>query len=147
VTKEVKDAGPWAYAVEYQRDDGEVHAYCAAIPEAIASGSTEAEAAHEMVMALEAAVRGRMKDGMELPLPDGTGASVVALPAQLAAKAAIYAVWRSAGVSKTELARRMDRNEAEIRRVLDPEHGTKLDQLAEAAAALGGRLEVRFVAS
>lgn len=83
-------ARPWAYAVEYRKEAGEVHAYCAALPEAIAAGPTEADAAREMGEALIAAVRGRMKDGMDLPAPDGAGSGSVALPAQLAADARDY---------------------------------------------------------
>ena len=41
----------------------------------------------------------------------------------------------------------MGRNEAEARRILALRHGTKLDQLEEAAKALGGRLTVAFGAA
>jgi antitoxin HicB len=56
----------------------------------------------------------------------------------------VYHAWKEAKVSKTELARRLGRNEIEVRRILNPRHGTKLDQLEEAAKALGGRLTVAF---
>lgn len=144
--QDVKGPRPWAYAVVYRREADEVHAYCEALPEAIAAGVNEAEAGREMREAIAAAVRGRIKDGMEIPMPDGVGVDAVVLPAQLAAKACVYLAWRSAKVSKTELAKRMGRTETEVRRVLDPDHGTKLDQLDEAARALGGRLEVSFAA-
>jgi hypothetical protein len=35
-------------------------------------------------------------------------------------------------------------NEAEIRPILNPRHGTKLDQLDEAARGLGAQLNVEF---
>jgi hypothetical protein len=74
-----------------------------------------------------------------LPLPSRVkGEHAVALPAHLAAKAAVYSAWKKAGFSKSEFARRLRRNETEVRRILDPHHGTKLDQLEEAAHALGG---------
>lgn len=141
----------WIYPVELRREqDGHVHAYTSFMPEAIASGPTEADALREMGLALEAAVRGRIKDGMELS--EATVAlqvecHPVALPARLAAKAAVYSAWKASGLSKVALAERIGRSEAEVRRILDPDHGTKLDQLEEAAAALGGRLRVVFEAA
>ena len=135
--------------MDLRREGGEVHAYCDEVPEAIASGATEDAARREMSEALIAAVRGRMKDGMELP-PPPAGASdrvTIALPIQLAAKAALYAAWRVSGLSARALGDRIGRDEAEIRHVLDPDHATGLDRLAEAAAGLGGRLAVTFEAA
>ncbi len=136
----------WVYAIALRRDAGEVHAYCRDLPEAIAAGKTEAEAGREMSEALVAAVRGRMKDGMVLepPQPADAGGPQVALPAPLAAKAAIYSAWRRSGLTKVALGERIRRSETEVRRILDPDYGTKLDQLAEAAEGLGGRLSVSF---
>ena len=61
-----------------------------------------------------------------------------------AAKAAVYRAFKASGLKKVDLARQMGRNEVEVRRILDPHHGTKLGQLDEAARALGGRLSVAF---
>ena len=55
----------------------------------------------------------------------------------MAAKASIYVAWKAEGISKVALAERIGRSESEVRRILDPSHGTKLDQLEEAARALG----------
>jgi hypothetical protein len=56
-----------------------------------------------------------------LPLPSRVkGEHAVALPAHLAAKAAVYSAWKKAGFSKSEFARRLRRNETEVRRILDP---------------------------
>lgn len=137
----------WTYPVELRHEAGEVHAYASSMPEAIAAGATEAEALAEMMQALTAAVRGRIKDGMDLEPPAGSRASerhAVSLPARLAAKAAIYTVWRRSGLSRTALAARIGRTEGDAERILDPDHGTRLDRLEEAAAALGGRLRVSF---
>lgn len=143
-------AEEWTYAVELRREGGEFHAYVADLPEAIAAAATEAEALAEMGHALVAAVRGRIKDGMDLVAPGRPQAGEthwVPLPARLASKAAVYAAWKRSGLSKSALAERIGRNETEVRRILDPDHGTKLDQLEEAAAALGGRLRVTFEAA
>lgn len=137
----------WVYPVELRHEHGEVHAYAPALPEAIASGPTEADALREMHEAIAVAIRWRIKDGMDLPEPP-RGRSQdrfrVELTARLAAKASVYAAWKRAGLSKVALGERIGRTETEVRRILDPDHGTKLDQMEEAAKALGGRLVVSF---
>ena len=135
----------WVYIIEIRPEAGEFHAYCKDLPEAVAAGATEADALREMGQAIVAAVRGRMKDGMDLvpPVSRGDG-SRVALPTRLAAKAAVYSAWRASGLSKVALGERIGRSETEVRRLLDPDYGTKLDQLGEAADALGGRLSIAF---
>jgi antitoxin HicB len=45
-------------------------------------------------------------------------------------------------MTKTELARRLGKDEKEVRRILDPMHPTKLTAMKEALAALGRRLVV-----
>jgi antitoxin HicB len=135
----------WSFGVEIRPEAGEFHAYCEGLPEAIAAGATEADALREMREAIVAAVRGRMKDGMHLVPPASQGAGQrVALPTRLAAKAAVYSAWRASGLSKVALGEKIGRSETEVRRLLDPDYGTKLDQLGEAADALGGRLSIAF---
>ena len=56
----------WRYSVEIRPEAGEFHACCDDLPEAIAAGATEADALREMREAIVAAVRGRMKDAMDL---------------------------------------------------------------------------------
>lgn len=96
--------------------------------------------------AIAAIVEHRIKEEEDLPEPSAAqpGEHLIALPAQLAAKAAVYRAWKASGLRKTELARMLGRNEGEVRRILDPKHGTKLAQLDEAARALGGSLAVEF---
>lgn len=137
----------WTYPIELRHEEGEIHAYSADLPEAIAGGMTEEEALDEMRHALTAAVRGRMKDGMDLSPPsgqEGAGFHAVALPAQLAAKATVYVTWKDANISKVELAGRLHRDEKDVRRILDPDHGTKLEQMDEAVRAMGGQLVIGY---
>lgn len=138
----------WIYPVALRPEGGEVHAYSEDLPEAIAAGVTEADALREMREALAVAVRGRIKDGMVLEPPRAArdGEHGVSLSSRLAAKALLYVAWKQSGMSKVALAAKMGRAESEVRRILDPDHGTKLDQLEEAAIGLGGRLVVAFEA-
>ena len=60
----------------------------------------------------------------------------------IAAKAALYAAVRAAGITKVALAARLGMNEKDVRRMLDPRHTTKIATLERALAALGKRLEI-----
>lgn len=136
----------WIYGTAIAEQDGDFVVSVRDLPEVVTSGDTLEEALALALDAIEVAVLGRIEEEAELPAPSAPapGEHGVPLPAPLAAKASIYHLWRAAGISKSELARRMARGENEARRVLDPRHGTKLDMLAEAAKALGHRLVIGF---
>ncbi len=52
---------------------------------------------------------------------------------------------RESGITKVELARTLNTNEKEIRRVLDPHHGTKLPTIERTLFALGKRIEINLI--
>lgn len=136
----------WNFGVAVTREADDWVVSVRDLPEVVTSGDTLEEALALAADAIEVAVAGRMDDDEPLPAPSPVeaGEHAVPLPAGLAAKAAVYAAWKESGLRKTELARRLDRNEVEVRRILNPRHGTRIDQLDEAARALGGRLVVSF---
>ncbi len=116
------------------------------LPEAITQGETMAEALSEAADALEEAVAGRIRRGDPIPTPSpGAGRTAVPVPAQTAAKAALYLALRETGISKAELATRLGCDEKEVRRLLDPRHPSKLPRIQKALAALGKGLSVRLV--
>lgn len=112
------------------------------VPDALTEGSSLDEVTTNAVDALETALLGRMKDGADLPAASSleAGERRAVLPVQTAAKLALYEAFRQAGISKTALAKRLNKDEAEIRRMLDPYHATKLPSLEQALNALGHRL-------
>jgi antitoxin HicB len=81
-----------------------------------------------------------------LPLPKaktrGRDLVPVAIAPDVAAKLAVLEAFTEAGISKAELARRLSKDEKEVRRILDPRHATKLPALTEALGVLGKRLIV-----
>ena len=137
-----------AYGVMIVEENGDFIVAVRDLPEVVTSGDSLAEALALAADAIEVIVAGRMDEDLPVPLPSplADGEYPVALPAMLDARLAVYRAWMDSAPKKTELARRLDRNEAEVRRILDPRHGTKLAQLDEAAHALGGRLVVSFEA-
>jgi antitoxin HicB len=66
----------------------------------------------------------------------------VAVAADVAAKLAVLEAFTEAGISKVDLARRLGKDEKEVRRILDPRHPSKLPALTDALRVLGKRLVV-----
>ncbi len=58
----------------------------------------------------------------------------------------VQAAMQEEGVTKTEMARRMETSRAALNRLLDPEHGSvTLATLQKAAAAVGRRVRLELV--
>ena len=125
-------------------EDRAYHVRCRDLPEIITTGVTKAEAFDMAMDALEVAIAGRIEDETDLPNPSKPRKRerLVTMPAQLAAKVAVYRAWREAGISKVALAKRLGIAEGEARRILDPRYGTKLDRIEAALIALGHRLVI-----
>ena len=115
------------------------------LPRCATDGRSLEEAMAEAADALEEAVAHRMRAGLDIPPPSRPkkGQRPVSLSAQMAAKAALYLAVRVAGVSNSELARRLGVGEAEVRRMLDPRHNTRLPRLEAGLGVLGQRLIVK----
>jgi len=116
------------------------------LPEAITQGDDAGDALAEAADALEEAVAGRIRRGDDIPPPSRPrrGQPAVPVPAQTAAKAALYLALREAGLSKKQLAARLGCDEKEVRRLLDPRHPSKLPRLQAALSVLGKRLALRL---
>ena len=114
------------------------------LPEANTQGEDLADALAQAADCLEEATAARIQNGADIPVPSrpAKGERVVMLPAQMAAKAALYLAMGEARVGKSELARRLGCDEKDVRRLLDPRYGSKLPKIEAALAALGKRLEI-----
>jgi antitoxin HicB len=114
------------------------------LPEAITQGETEEEALQEAADCLEEAIANRIVTGLSVPPPSRLkrGQRAVPLAAQTAAKAALYIALQDAQITKAELAKRLQCDEKEVRRLLDPRHPSKLPRIESALAAVGHRLIV-----
>jgi antitoxin HicB len=136
----------FAYAFKLTRDrkDGGYVVTCRDIPEAITQGDSVEHAITEAEGALQAAIEGRIEDGLDIPTPSAPkrGERMVDAPITTALKAAVYVSMREQGVSKSELARRMGAHEKEARRMLDPQQQTKVPTLERALAVLGRRATI-----
>ena len=114
------------------------------VPEAITQGTDLADAQAMASDALGLALLSYFIVGQTLPSPSRPkdGHRLMTASPELSAKIAALEAFRDAGVTKSELGRRLGKDEREIRRILDPNHATKLSTLKKALAALGRRLVV-----
>ena len=112
------------------------------LPEAITQGKGESDALWQAADCLEEAMAGRIAGGLPIPKASRIAKSerLIPVPAQMAAKAALYLAMREAELTNVQLARKLGCDEKEVRRMLDPRHPTKLPRIKEALDALGKRL-------
>lgn len=115
-------------------------------PEAITQGESKEDAINEAIDCLEEAVANRIE--MKLDIPVGSKPSsrqiIVALPITMAAKTALYLTVRKKHLTNTCLAEKLNCDEKEIRRLLDPHFNSKIPRIEEALHKLGQQLEIGF---
>ena len=113
------------------------------VPEAITGGDSRDDALARAADALEEALAGHILDRTPVPAPSPARGRPTASPgALIAAKLALYEATTAAGLTNVALAARLAVDEAEVRRMLDPRHATKITRLEQALASLGRRLVV-----
>jgi len=113
-------------------------------PEAHTFGRTEAEAKARAIDALETVVMAYMKDGRPLPAPRAVKRGrAIELPPSMAASMALYNALRASKLTKYALAKKLGWHQPQVDRLFDVRHQSKLEQLQQAAAALGRKLEIR----
>ena len=119
------------------------------LPEAITQAEDASEAMAQGADCLEEAIAGRIKLEESIPQPSKArkGELPVAVPALMAAKAAIYLAMKESGITKMEMAKRLKCDEKEIRRLLDPRHKSKIERIETALESLGKQLVVGYRAA
>jgi antitoxin HicB len=114
------------------------------VPEAITEGGDAADAYAQAEEALGLALLTYPARGLPLPEPRTRGADLkpVVVEPEIAAKLAVIETVRQAGITKSEFARRIGKDEKEARRILNPRHATKLSTLTAALREMGQRLVI-----
>jgi antitoxin HicB len=114
------------------------------LPEAVTEGRTRQEALVEAIDCLDVALLFRLKENGAIPVPSraGKGEQLVPASPSVAGKVAFVRAVTESGLTRVALARRLGLRETEIRRMLDPDHMTKLDRLSEGLRALGRQLVI-----
>ncbi|MES1944120.1 hypothetical protein PC39_08394 [Salinisphaera sp. PC39] len=130
----------YVYPVTIEADeDGRHVASAGDVPEALTEGASIAEALHAMSDALGAALAGYDLAGRALPVPGEPepGQYLVPVPALVAAKLSLRGAMRAEGLSNVALAARMGVSEGAVRRLVDPDHASRLDGVVKALAQTG----------
>jgi antitoxin HicB len=113
------------------------------VPEAVTFGDTKEEALEHAVDALLSAFDAFMRERRDIPAPSDSKSKIgVDVPALDASKVALYQAMRERRVNKSELARRLQWHLPQVDRVLQVRHGSQLEQLEAAFAAVGKRLRI-----
>jgi antitoxin HicB len=123
-------------------DNGSILVTFRDLPEATTFGEDSANALTSATDCLDTALLIRLKRGESIPEPSRAEPHEKIVPASLgvAAKTAFARAFDESGMTRVALAEELGLGETEIRRMLDPEHATKLDRLNQALQALGRKL-------
>lgn len=136
----------YVYAAQLTPDpDGGLLVTFPDVPEALTFGENEAEALGSAAEALGLALRSYAVRGIAIPMAKAQAGYPVAVPAGDALKLAVIDAFRTTGITKTELARRIGKSENEARRILDPDHPTKLATLQKALRAMNRQITITVV--
>jgi antitoxin HicB len=133
----------YVFPVKLERDeDGRFVALARDVPEAMADGETLEGVCSEMSGALGAALAGYSLEGRALPEPSSVEGGEVLVPVSplVAAKLSLREVMRQKGTKNTELASLLNVSEGAVRRLVDPDHSSRLDRVVAALDALGHHL-------
>jgi antitoxin HicB len=117
----------------------EIIARVAGFPEVLTSGRTPAEAVAAAQDALDEAVLARLADGREVPLSAASQRQddLAYLDPLTGARVMVDVKRREAGMSKSDLARAMGKDEKVVRRILDGRGSVTIETVLEALKALG----------
>ena len=131
------------YRIKLTKDDNDtVLATSPDFPELITFGDDDSDALLHAIDALEEAIAARMAHKEDIPEPSPRGRYRVALPSQVALKVLLYQGMRRRGLTKAQLARRLNWHGPQVDRLLDLRHASRLDQIDTAFNALGQRVVI-----
>ncbi len=114
------------------------------IPEALTQGDTIEEAIEMAEDALLMAMDFYFEDNRIVPPPSARqeGEVLISLPVSVATKVLLLNTLLEEHVSQVELAKRMGIRPQQVTRIVNLEHTTKIDTVAQAFKALGKELNI-----
>lgn len=133
------------YPVVFTPDrNGTIIAEVRDVPGAMTVGKNEAEALDRLQDALIATLATYAANRKPLPKPSKprTGQATVVLPAMIAAKLALHEAVLKRGLTQAGLAQKLKIDPRQVRRLLDLEHYSRLEQVEAALLAVGKQLVV-----
>ncbi len=118
------------------------------LPDAITQGEDRDDAIDMAADCLAETIGGRIveRDDIPAPSPLKRGQVRVAVPVYVAVKAALYVAMRQEGVNMNELARTLEGQHLQVRRLLDPGRASSMKRLDQALSAIGRKVCVSLEA-
>jgi antitoxin HicB len=135
------------YPVKLTRDDdGTLLVTAPDLPEVTTFGQDVDDALARAADAIATALQGRITDRRDIPVPSAPKRRqrLVALPAIVAAKLALYRAMMDTGTRKSDLARKLGVHAPQVDRLLDLAHNSRIDQLEDAARAIGREMHIEL---
>ena len=135
----------YVYPVKLTLDiDGRYLSTSRDVPEAITDGDSERSALEQMSAALGAALAGYSIAGSDIPVPSTPFSQEHLVPVEplVATKLALRSAMKQLGVSNVALAQRLGISEGAVRRLVNPDHASRLDGVVAALSCLGRRLVI-----
>ena len=116
------------------------------LPEVTTFGEDSADALARAADAIATALQGRIADRKAVPAPSlaRRGHRMVALPAIVAAKLALYRAMIETNTRKSDLAGKLGVHGPQIDRLLNLDHHSRLDQIEDAARAIGREVHIEL---
>ena len=131
------------YRVNVEPDDnGTLLITCPQLPILVTFAEEEYLVRRHAVDAIETVLASMIDDGEDIPHPDGKPGVVIDLPALTWLKLNLYWSLREAGITRAELARRLNWKRESVDRLFRLDHKSRLEQIELAFAALGRTVEV-----
>jgi antitoxin HicB len=135
------------YPVKLSRDDNATFLVTAPdFSEVVTFGEDEGDALIRAADAIATAMQGRISDRQEIPRPSfpKRGQKLATLSALTWAKLELYRAMLNTKTNKAALARRLQVHPSQIDRLLDLDHDSRLDQIENAARAMGRELHIEL---
>lgn len=133
------------YPATFRKDkNGRVLVLFPDFPRSATDGANQEEAMEQAMDCLGSAIAFALVYKEEIPQPSlpKTRQKMVTVPFWIAPKLALYWRMRELGINNSQLARKLGVRETIVRRMLNPDHATKLEKIQAALEALGKRFLV-----
>ena len=136
-----------AYPAKFEPcDDGRVLVTFRDLPQAVTDGADREEAEVEALDALHSVLGFMMRDREAIPAPSKArrGEKLITPDLDVAVKASLHMAMRKNGVTIAELTKRLDIDNREAQRIVNPGHATKTARMAAAPRAAGGTVAIEI---
>lgn len=133
------------YSVRIDPDGDAFVVTCRDLPELNSVGYSLDEALTEALDGIETALMIYYMDGKKaIPLPSAPleGEHLIRLPAQVSVKIALYNEMLKQKITRAELGRRLDWKQAQVNRLWELDHSTKLEAIEAAFNAIDREIEL-----